>query len=106
MINPKLSRDWCHTSQKRNKKTDVFPQTLAGEDDSRLKSRERSGWTRLGRFLYVLELEANLLQHDFRQSLYSYRYRVPTSSRTRRAKTIWYRAISFETIRPTPRTTY
>ena len=26
-------------------KTDVFPKTLAGEDDSRLKTRERSGWT-------------------------------------------------------------
>ena len=44
MINPKLSCDWC---QKRNKKTDIFPKTVAGEDDSRLKSRERSGWTRL-----------------------------------------------------------
>ena len=51
MINPKLSCDWCH--QKRNKKTDVFPQTLAGEDDSRLKSRERSGWPRLKVFKIV-----------------------------------------------------
>ena len=30
-----------------NNKTDVFLQTLPGEDDSRLKTRERSGWTRL-----------------------------------------------------------
>ena len=30
------------TNQKRNKKSDVFPQTVAGEDDSRLKSHERS----------------------------------------------------------------
>ena len=46
MINPTLSCDWCHINQKRNKNTDVF-QTLASEDDSRLKSRERTGWTRL-----------------------------------------------------------
>ena len=43
MINPKLSCDLCDTNQKRYKKTDFFPQTLAGEDDSRLKSCEKSG---------------------------------------------------------------
>ena len=35
-----------------------------------------------GRFLYVFDraAEANLLQHNFRQSLWWYSYRVPTSS--------------------------
>ena len=40
----------CDPSQKLNKKTDVIPQTLAGEDDSR-KSRESSGWPRLHTFI-------------------------------------------------------
>ena len=40
----------CDTNQKLNKKTDVFPQTLAGEDDSR-KSHESSGWPRLQTFI-------------------------------------------------------
>ena len=33
----------CDTNQKYNKKTDVFPQALAGEDDFRLKPRESLG---------------------------------------------------------------
>ena len=45
MINPKLNCGLCDTNQKRNKKTNVFPQTLAGEVESRLKSHERSGLT-------------------------------------------------------------
>ena len=33
----------CDTNQKHKKKTDVFPQTLAGKDDSRLKSTRGLG---------------------------------------------------------------
>ena len=46
--------------------------------------------------MFWIELEANLLQHDFRSSGIHYVDIVYLRSRTRRVKTIWYRAISSE----------